>query len=55
MDDILTSIKKQNRLKRFGLAFLSLTISAILYNLFLLPLNIVSGGVSGVATITNHL
>ena len=55
MEEILSSIKKQDRLKRFGLAFLSLTISAVIYNLFLLPLNIVSGGVSSVATITNHL
>ena len=55
MEEILTSIKKQKRLQRFGLAFISLTISALLYNIFLLPLNIVSGGVSGVATITNHL
>ena len=55
MEEILTSIKKNHRLKRFGLALLSLTISALLYNVFLLPLNIVSGGVSGVATITNHL
>ena len=55
MEEILTSIKKHHRLKRFGLALLSLTISALLYNVFLLPLNIVSGGVSGVATITNHL
>ena len=30
-------------------------MSALIYNIFLLPLNIVSGGVSGVATITNHL
>lgn len=55
MEDILTSIKKQKRLQKFGLALISLTMSALIYNIFLLPLNIVSGGVSGVATITNHL
>lgn len=55
MEEILTSIKKQKRLQKFGLALISLTMSALIYNLFLLPLNIVSGGVSGVATITNHL
>ena len=55
MEDILASIKKQKRLQKFGLALISLTMSALIYNLFLLPLNIVSGGVSGVATITNHL
>lgn len=55
MEDVLASIKKQKKLQRFGLALLSLTISALLYNVLLLPLNIVSGGVSSVATITNHL
>ena len=55
MEEILASIKKQKRLQKFGLALISLTMSALIYNLFLLPLNIVSGGVSGVATITNHL
>lgn len=55
MEEILASINKQDRLKKFALAFISLTMSALIYNIFLLPLNIVSGGVSGVATITNHL
>ena len=55
MEEILASIKKQKRLQKFGLALISLTMSALIYNLFLLPLNIVSGGVSGVAKITNHL
>ena len=55
MEEILASIKKQGRIKKFALAFISLTMSALIYNIFLLPLNIVSGGVSGVATITNHL
>lgn len=55
MEEIFASIKKQKRLQKFGLALISLTISALVYNLFLLPLSIVSGGVSGVATITKHL
>lgn len=55
MEEILASIKKQGRIKKFALAFISLTMSALIYNIFLLPLNIVSGGVSGVATITNYL
>ena len=55
MEEILAVIKKQDRIKNFALALTSLTLSAFIYNVFLLPLNIVSGGVSGVATITNHL
>lgn len=55
MDDILKSIKKQNRFKRILLMLTSLLLGALVYNIFLLPLNIVSGGVSGVATITKHV
>lgn len=34
---------------------LSLTLSAILYNVFLLPLSLVTGGTQGIATITKHV
>ena len=55
MEEILTSIKKQDRIKKLSLMTFALILNAAVYNIFLLPLNIVSGGVSGVATITNHL
>ena len=34
---------------------ISLILSAVLYNLFLLPLKLVTGGVPGIATITHYL
>ena len=33
----------------------SLFFSAIVYNLFLLPVNLVTGGSGGIATITNYV
>ncbi len=41
--------------KRILLLVVSLILNAILYNLFLLPLNLVAGGTNGVATITKYL
>lgn len=55
MEEIIASIKKQKRLQKLGLMLFALLLNAIIYNVFLLPLNIVSGGISGVATITNYL
>lgn len=55
MEDILETIKKNNRLSRIALMIFALTLNALVYNVFLLPLNIVSGGIGGVATITKHL
>lgn len=55
MDEILKSIKKKQRLYRLFIMLFALTLSAVVYNIFLLPLDIVSGGTSGVATITNYL
>ena len=55
MNEIIERIRKKQRIYRVELMFASILINAILYNLFLLPLNLVTGSTSGVATITNHL
>lgn len=55
MENVLQAIKKKNRLSRIVLMLISLVLGALVYNIFLLPLNIVTGGVSGMATITKHL
>ena len=55
MENIINTIKKKKRLHRIFMMFLSLLLNAAVYNIFLLPLNIVSGGTGGVATITNHI
>lgn len=40
---------------RITLIITSLLLSALLYNILLLPLNLVTGGVAGIATITNYV
>ena len=48
--------KKQTKKEyRLFLLFISLLLSAVLYNLFLLPLKLVTGGTNGLATITHYL
>ena len=42
-------------IKRQLILFVALIISAILYNLLILPLNLVVNGTSGIATITNYI
>ena len=48
-------INEQNSIVRMIILIVSLTLSAVVYNLFLLPLSLVTGGTSGIATITNYL
>ena len=45
-------INENNKFYRMFLLFISLLISAVIYNMFLLPLNIVTGGTGGIAQIT---
>ena len=46
---------ENDRLKRISLMVVSLLFSAILYNLLLLPLSLVTGGTNGIATITYYV
>lgn len=55
MEQIIETIKKQKKIRRIFLAIVSLTISALVFNIFLLPLNIVTGGTGGIATITKYI
>lgn len=55
MENILDVIRKKKQLYRIILMGASLFLSAILYNVFLLPLSLVTGGTQGVATITHYL
>lgn len=52
---MMNNIKTKNWLSRSILIIISILISAIVYNLFLLPLSLVTGGTSGIATITHYL
>lgn len=53
-NSILNKILSKDIIKRYSIFALSLLISAINYNLFILPCNIVLGGTSGIATILNY-
>lgn len=52
---MIKSLKTNKRLWRILLMSLSLALSAILYNIFLLPLNLVTGGTQGLAIITKYI
>ncbi len=52
METINKIVRENNKVYRMFLLFISLLISAIIYNMFLLPLNIVTGGTGGIAQIT---
>ena len=52
---IFSRINEENRFVRFIILIVSLVINAVAYNLFLLPLNLVVGGSSGIAVITDYL
>ena len=52
MDAIKKIVDENHKLYRMFLLFISLLISAVIYNMFLLPLNIVTGGTGGIAQIT---
>ena len=51
----MKNIIKREKLYRIFLITISLVLSAFVYNLFLLPLSIVAGGTSSIATITYYI
>ena len=55
MENILTKVTQKKKFKRILLMGVSLLLSAVLYNVFLLPLNLVTGGTNGIATITKYV
>lgn len=52
---ILNKIEKNNLLIRYVMLLISLFISALLFNLFTLPTNIVYGGVNGISIILKNV
>ena len=55
MNDIINKIRKKNFGYKSIIMLVSLLLNALVYNLFLLPINLVSGGTNGIATITNYV
>jgi uncharacterized membrane-anchored protein YitT (DUF2179 family) len=53
--DIIAKVEHKNRLGRFVLMLISVILSALVYNLLILPINLDSGGVSGIAVITKYV
>ena len=51
----MNKIIDKNEITRTTTMLISLILSAVLYNFFLLPLKLVTGGVPGIATITHYL
>ena len=55
MKNIIKILESNDRITRVTLMLISLLLNAVLYNLFLLPLNLVTGGTPGIATITHYV
>lgn len=54
MESIVASIYKKNMVKRYFYLFIGVLIAACTYNIFILPYNIVFGGVSGISIIAHY-
>ncbi len=54
LDSVLKTIKNRNLITRYSMLIISLFISSIVFNLFLLPSQIVSGGTGGISVITEY-
>ena len=55
MQKILEEMKKNKIIERYALLTVLMFVSAINYNLFLFPLNIVAGGTSGLSIVVNEI
>lgn len=53
--EILKAINSKSKVKRYIQFFIGCLISAIAFNIFLAPNNLVAGGVSGIAVVVNYL
>ena len=54
MDNVIASVYIKNRVRRYFYLFIGVFICACTYNIFILPYNIVFGGVSGLSIIAHH-
>lgn len=55
MDAIIDQIKSRKKAYRIFLLLIALILNAAVYNIFLLPINLVTGGSPGIATITKYV
>lgn len=54
-EEIIEKIKKKSILRRVITLIIALFVLSLVYNLFLLPSNLVTGGINGIAIITNYV
>lgn len=54
-EDILRKVKKKSLILRVMTLIISLFVLSLVYNLFLLPSNLATGGINGIAIITNYV
>ncbi len=55
LENVLETVKRKNLITRYALLIIALFISSLVFNVFLLPTQIVAGGTAGISIITEHL
>ncbi len=55
IEEIINAIQKRKLIRRYAILIIDLFLSACLFNLFLLPSKLVTGGVGGITIITKYL
>lgn len=54
-NDVIKKIKKKKLISRYIMMILALLLSALVFNIFIVPTNIVAGGVNGISIITKYV
>src|SRR5574344_1983559 len=54
-NDIIKKVKKKKLVSRYIMMIIALLISALVFNIFIVPTNIVAGGVNGISIITKYI
>ena len=55
IENIIKKLKRKSLLRRILILLAALLVLALIYNLLLLPTDLVAGGVNGIAIITNYV
>ena len=54
-ENIINQVQKRDIIKRIIILLISLLVLSFVYNLLLLPTDLVAGGINGIAIITNYV
>ena len=55
VENVIKKLKRKKLAKRIAILLISLLVLSLVYNLLLLPTDLVAGGVNGIAIITNYV